>query len=358
MNIRHDKHARLRRARSYLASLLQLQAAPWRWTMAIEAGLGMALTLGAWTIADRQPYGLVASLGVFTALYCPEWTRSERAIALPLIGIGIVLASAVGVACSANAMLAVLGLVFVAALAGAVTLAFAMGPPGPLMFVLVSGVSGYIATHTRATGGPITPVMIPLLVACGVLAAYIVVIAPLAVPRIPAGTLAGRSCAALFRRWSLNDEAQLILSHVIAASLLAGVIGAWLGVQRTYWIVVAAVAVIQKSNSWQITSTRALHRVLGTFVGLGLFAGVQALEPTGLLLVLVITVLQFLIELVVARNYGLALLFITPLALNISLAAHPQASGEIVAARLWDTVLGAATALAVFWSSARWRQRS
>ena len=49
----------------------------------------------------------------------------------------------------------------------------------------------------------------------------------------------------------------------------------------------------------------------------------------------------------VTRNYGLALTFITPLALTIVTIAHPQEALITSRERIFDTVLGSAITLVV-----------
>jgi len=67
--------------------------------------------------------------------------------------------------------------------------------------------------------------------------------------------------------------------------------------------------------------------------------------------------LQFAIEVVVARQYALALAFITPVALTISAAGGTHAPLILASERILDTVLGATIAMAVLaaseWITAR-----
>ena len=60
--------------------------------------------------------------------------------------------------------------------------------------------------------------------------------------------------------------------------------------------------------------------------------------------------LQFATEVVVTRNYVLALIFITPLALSNSTIGHLAESVVTVEGRILDTFLGAVIAMAVFWA--------
>jgi Fusaric acid resistance protein-like len=332
-----------------LRSLFQLNPGPWRWRLAAEAGIAMALVIGSWTLGGLQSYGLVASLGAFTILYGSEWSRRERAEALPLFGVGLLMAAAIGVACSINITLSVIGLLFVTVVSTATTLSLGIGPPGPLMFVLVSGVSGYIAGHVRAGGGPLTPSMIPALVASGAVVSYLVAVAPLLWSWTDQANGGPRGTRELFRFVGFSAEAKVIGARVVAGATVAALLGAQLGIQRVYWVVVPAVAILQKSHSSHITSSRALHRVFGTAVGLGVFWLVHRLSPHGLWVVALIASCQWVVEVVVARNYALALVFVTPLALTISLAGNPTNPGLVMGARLIDTALGASVALAALW---------
>jgi hypothetical protein len=334
-------------------ALFQLNPTPWRWAFASEIGVAMALSIGAWTIAGQQSLGLIASMGVFTGLYFSDRPRGDRARALPVIGIALSVVAALGVACSANLTLTTIGLILLTVIATLTTLGFNIGAPGPLIPVLIFGVSGYIAARARATGGPLAPDLIPLLLACGIAITCGVAAAPLAVRRFRQPMLVARETSVLVRPWSLEGEAKVIAARVIVTVTLASALGVILGIERMYWVVAAAVAVIQKSHSPHITTLRAWHRVLGTLAGLGLFAGLHQIELRGLWLAGVISLLQFAVELVVTRNYGLALMFITPIALTISSAGHAHSSLLLMETRLLDTVLGCAIALLVLWGSNR-----
>jgi len=125
-------------------------------------------------------------------------------------------------------------------------------------------------------------------------------------------------------------------------------------------VVVAVVAILQNGHRLRLTGLRAVHRVLGTLVGLGLFALVSLASPSGIGLALLLMALQFVVELVVIRNYGLALVFITPLALTIAAQAGTSDVGVIVGERFFDTLLGAAIAMTILLAAyvlLRWRAR-
>ncbi|MCC2103318.1 MAG: FUSC family protein, partial [Hyphomicrobiales bacterium] len=92
----------------------------------------------------------------------------------------------------------------------------------------------------------------------------------------------------------------------------------------------------------------------GTFAGLGLAAVLLSAHPQGLALAAIIMLLQLLIEIVVVRNYALATIFITPIALTVAEAATP--AGDITTLlidRGVDTAIGCAVGLVVLYATSR-----
>ncbi|MFD8972752.1 FUSC family protein [Streptomyces sp. NPDC059593] len=125
---------------------------------------------------------------------------------------------------------------------------------------------------------------------------------------------------------------------------LAGAAALLLGLGHGYWAAVSAAAVLHSINIRTATQ-RAVQRALGTVVGLALALGVLAASPEPVVLVLVIVLLEFLLEYVVARNYGLGVVFLTPLALLLTDLAAASPAGELVQDRALGSVLGMGIAL-------------
>jgi uncharacterized membrane protein YccC len=73
--------------------------------------------------------------------------------------------------------------------------------------------------------------------------------------------------------------------------------------------------------------------------------------------VLVVVCLQIATELVVGRNYGLAMLFITPMALLMGQVAAPQPAVDLLRDRGVETAIGAAVAVLVVLYEERSRRR-
>ncbi|MEU0815913.1 FUSC family protein [Streptomyces mirabilis] len=126
---------------------------------------------------------------------------------------------------------------------------------------------------------------------------------------------------------------------------LAGGLAAFLSFGHGYWAALSAAAVLHSVNV-RSTLERALQRTLGTTAGLLIAFGVLATHPAPTALVALIVAFEFLLEYTVARNYGLGVVFLTPLALLMSDLASPAPVGTLVHDRTLGSVLGILIGLA------------
>lgn len=150
----------------------------------------------------------------------------------------------------------------------------------------------------------------------------------------------------LRRSLSLSSHATITAGRAGVACLAAGGISIALGLDRPHWAVIGALVVLQTGVDRVHGTVRALHRFLGTAVGLVLFAALHAVAPQGYALIAVIAVLQFSIEILIVRNYAAAVVVITPVALLASGAGVTSgAAGPIMRDRLVETLLGVVVAL-------------
>jgi len=163
---------------------------------------------------------------------------------------------------------------------------------------------------------------------------------------VPLGRL--RSSRLLVENLTLQSPAFLLAGRVGIAVALAGAAGAAFGLQRAYWAMAAAVLVLHMGLDWSRTLQRGVERTIGTIVGLGLAGAILAAHPTGLWLVATMMSLQFLIEILVTRNYALAVVFVTSNALVIASGGQAGSDeGTLLVARGIDTAVGCAIGLFV-----------
>jgi hypothetical protein len=341
-----------------LQSVLSFSDGPWRWSAGIHASVAAALPLAVFTLTGHQSLGLIASLGAFTALYGSALRLGDRLRALPLVAIGFVATSVLGVLCGTNVWLSIVCLVAVTAVACTIVFGVGLGPPGPMQFVLVAGVSGHLASVMRLSAPSFDVLAIPALVAVGAFSAYLLVIVLLALPVIDKPEPEAVCLRARFSPFWRKTESKIIAVRVVAAVTGASLLSLLLGMHHSYWVVMVAGAVLQASHISRFSAIRAMHRVLGTVLGVAIFGLIKLADPRGLWLVVTLALLQFSIEVVVARHYALALTFITPTALLISAAGSTEDTFVLVTERLVDTLIGSAIAMAVLWISEWVRRRA
>lgn len=145
------------------------------------------------------------------------------------------------------------------------------------------------------------------------------------------------------RRWFRSSSAP-VAARVMAGAAAAGWAALALGVGHPYWAVVTAASVFQANTalSWQ----RALQRVLGNLLGLLLFALLPTAVRTGHpAMVLIIVVLMIGAEASITRNYWLASVCVTPMALLLTEFGGARPARELIGDRWTDTLIGAAVGL-------------
>ncbi|MGV9342487.1 FUSC family protein [Streptomyces sp. NPDC003688] len=133
--------------------------------------------------------------------------------------------------------------------------------------------------------------------------------------------------------------------RMFLGTLVAGGVAVGLGLGHGYWAAISAAAVLHAVNV-RTTMQRAVQRTLGTAVGLLIAMGVLAGHPEPALLALVVVLLEFLLEYMVVRNYGLGVVFLTPLALLLSDLADPTSPETLVFDRGLGSLLGIVVGLA------------
>ncbi|MGK4578658.1 FUSC family protein [Kitasatospora sp. HPMI-4] len=132
--------------------------------------------------------------------------------------------------------------------------------------------------------------------------------------------------------------------RMVLGTGVAGGLAVALHLGHAYWAAISAAAVLH-SVDIRTTAHRTVQRTLGTVAGLAIALGVLELQPTPTELVLVIVALEFLLEDMVARNYGLGVVFLTPMALLLTDLTLPAPAERLIRDRALSSVLGIAIGL-------------
>lgn len=148
------------------------------------------------------------------------------------------------------------------------------------------------------------------------------------------------------------------LGYLVAAGLagtLATLAGQWLGFGHNYWAMVAAVVPLV-GHTTRHRISRGVQRIIGTVLGLAVLAAILLLGLEPWQTVLVMALCQFGAEMFIIRQYLLAQVFITPLALISTLLVVPSSPALLLRDRIIETVIGAAVGVGVVLAPAAWRR--
>ncbi|MGB3330173.1 MAG: FUSC family protein, partial [Thermomicrobiales bacterium] len=304
---------------------------------ASRAAASVAVPLVLLYLIGRTDLSLYAALGAFTAVYGRYASYADRIAMQVLAGGVIVAAMLAGTLLSVVDAPATFRVLVVALIAGSVTyLADVLGwrPTGAMFAVFASGACASIP----ATGRSFAEV---LLVGGGTVAISILITATLALRRVGL-----RDLVAIPVIVDPGPAGRRNALAVTIGAFLAGYAGLLLIGDHWYWATVATLATLNGPD-FHARITRGLQRLIGTIVGVVFAGGLLALDLPLLATIGVAIAFQGLVELVIMRNYGAAMLFITTIALVMVHMASPQPVGELIANRILETLIGVVVGLGV-----------
>lgn len=315
--------------------LTAFQSSDRLWQMPLAAALasGAPLMIGAW--AGRVDYGLISSLGGIVFLYVQDTPLSHRMVTLMTCAFGLAASYALGVISHFFPLIMVAALTFIAILATMIVRLFRLPPPGSIFFIMAASIGMY------TPGVPLEiPLKVGLLTMGALLACLIAFFYSLYALRLrparPVEPLPPPS-------FDFVVYDSILIGMFVGASMA---LAQALQVERAYWAPVSCAAVIQGA-SLRAVWNRQVHRIAGTCVGLMLAWALLLLPLDAWGVSFVMMALAFATESLVVRHYGLAAVFITPMAIFLAEAASLGHGSPtiLIAARFLDTVLGCGVGL-------------
>jgi len=304
---------------------------PWQMPLAAALASGLPLLIAA--ALGELPLGLPASLGGLVFLYLPNTSLSHRMAWLMACAFGMSASYCVGLLSHLAPVLQVPAVALVGVLATMVMRFYSAPPPGGLFFVMAAAIAAYTPASGHAL--PMLAGLFTLGTVLAVLVAFaysLLVVTPRHAPTAP------------------REDFQFVVIDAVVIGAFVGlslVAAHLLGLTRPYWAAVTCLGVIQQASVRAVWS-RQLQRIAGTVLGLLLFWGFTRVPVTPWTVAAAIIGLTFLIETLVVRHYGLAVVFITPLAMLLAESAdlaHGLPPG-VMQARFLDTLVGCMVALA------------
>ncbi|WP_206831635.1 FUSC family protein [Alicyclobacillus fructus] len=356
MNARQRVHRGLRapflppertgEARVYHAFLLR--KAPWPWRRALSAGLSLFAVVALGALFHRPADGLLASIGAFTGIYATDLPLKQLAAKLAAVGLGLTASFALGAATSAHLAAAAIALALVGGIATYVAAALSMAPPGPFFFVMAAAIAsgqppgrGFAVSVAWVLAGAAVAWTLSVFLAMAWRGAL-----PAQASRLRRITRK-RLARTLKARLRLGDPAFMGALRMAVGLFASAMIAHALGSPRGYWTAVGCAATLVGMTVVG-TLQRAIQRALGTALGVVLASAVLSVHPAPLELALLLFALQTVAELLIPRNYGLAVIFITPLAMLIAETGQADLSAPAIAeARLLNTLVGCGIGLAL-----------
>lgn len=324
-----------------LRSLLAVGPSNGAHRIALRAALSVVLPLLVLDVTGHLAWTMFAAFGAFTSLYGRERVAGHR-VRLQLVAgawmTGCVTVGALIASSDHRGWLAVPAAAAVAAAAAYRSTVDGWHPPGSLFQVFG------IAAVASIPGVPADVLPAFLVSASTALFAVLLGNAGVWLRRVRRSDLMAASAPI---GGSVTGAGRSALLAGLGV-LLAGSVANGLSIGRPYWAMVSAVVPLA-AQALSAQVIRGVHRLVGTAVGLVAAWLLLALDLRGTAAILAVGVLQALAELVVGRNYALALLFITPLALMMGNVVHPVPTGPLLTDRAVETVIGVAVGVAIGW---------
>lgn len=327
----------------WLRSTVQVNGHDRAHWVALRAAFSLAVPLVIVASLGHLDWSLFVAFGAFSSVFGRHQTYRDRArmqlgAGAALVG-SITLGTAVG-AVAAGSLLAVAAMTVASGIGFLLSRKNGWLPMGSLFFVFAAGATSSFAQ-------PVSN--IPLAFAlCSATVLFSAGVGQLG--RFTALGRSGRKThgpAVLTMRELLGAPGiRLDTLRFAAGPLVAGGIATLVGIGHPYWAAVSATVPLVGTNLGAQFS-RAAQRFVGTVIGVVLALAILLLDPSDVVLLAVVIVLQGVAELLVLRNYGLTVIGITPLALILSHLASPIAVDRLATDRAVETTIGVLVAIAI-----------
>ena len=313
----------------HLKQLLVLKKATRPWHIPFLASLCIAIPALLGAQFGRLDLGLIGCMGSMVFLYIRPTSIPHRMATMVVCSFGFSACFALGLSVGFAPYLGACVLAGVALLAAFITRFYAMPPPASFFFVLVTVMGITLPFDLTAL-----PMRVGLMALGGILSCLMVFFYSLwAIHRVPVITPDAQS----EQRVAVIVMEAAVIGFFVGGSYLIALL---LGLHNPYWVPISAAAIMQ-GVSFRMVWQRKIHRIIGTAIGMALAWGIFKLPLSVWEMVLVIVILNFIVEFLVVRNYGLAVIFITPLTVLFAEVSPIKISPDVLlGARLFDIVLG------------------
>lgn len=278
-------------------------------------------------------YGVLSSTSGLVILYLHSSPLANQMITLIACSFGLILSFFVGFAFSFDPFLSSIVLGLHAFSVHWVTSYFRLKAPGNFFFIMIASIASCM------------PFNLDLI--------------PVNVGLVTMGTISACAMAFLFKILSMTQitqQREVIVvnqnryTHISESLVWGAALALSLGIahllelENPYWVPTSCAAVMQGISTHHVWR-RSFHRILGTFIGLGLAWVLLLFRPSVLTVCISIILLQYIVEVIVVRNYTLAAIFITTLTILLVESMNPTIldnPNKLILTRMLDIVIGSA----------------
>lgn len=311
-----------------------LRQSPKKWYISLLAAICIGVPLLIGLYFGNLRLGLMGSLGGLVILYLPEsGSRTSRFVTILVASFAFIISFSIGQFFSFHPIAAVGAMGIFTFLVHWIVLIYKTSPPRSFFFIMIAALSICQPFHLETI-----PTKIGAL-SLGTMFASVLATIHILWNTFKSKDIAPEEATSVFQKNAFADVWEAIVMAVFMSGGLA--IGYALGYQNPYWIPVSTAAVMQGASLYHVWQ-KTVYRILGTFIGLGFCWVLLNFVNTPLEICLSIIVLQFVIEVLIARHYALAVIFITPMTIFLSEAASPLMANPdtLIELRFWEIAIG------------------
>ncbi|WP_041537210.1 FUSC family protein [Pseudopedobacter saltans] len=306
------------------------------WAVPVLAALCIGAPLFIGLLLNQLSNALIISFSGLVILYIPiKSSFIDRMGKLLMCSFGFMVSYAVGLLFSFNFIISCITFGLLCGIIHYISLWLRLAPPGNFFFIMLASMGSAIPFNLALIPHHIGLVAIGTMTACTFALIYSLIQSKTSNTQL-IHEKRDLSITGL-KNYANHIEAVIIALFMFGAML----VGHLLEIEKPYWIPVSCIAVMQGvtiKHTWR----RGLYRIAGTFMGMAFCWVILSLVNHAFVLYLVIVILQYIVEVVVTRNYALAVIFITPLTILLIEAGSPimQHPTELIAIRMLDVLLG------------------
>ncbi|WP_227803897.1 FUSC family protein [Marinomonas profundi] len=300
------------------------------WHLAVLAALcvGIPPLIGA--AVDQFAVATLSSLGAMVILYLPKTRIAHRMVTLAMCSFGFMVCFSVGALASFNPYLSALALGLLSFGAIVITRYYRLPPPGSFFFILVSCLAIYLPFDLSQFSHNVGMVALGGMLSCVMAFFY--------------SLITGANGLAETKIETDTQVNAIILEGALVAFFIAlsYAVAVLLALPNALWVPISCAAILQGAT-YRIIWHRNIHRIVGTALGMGVAWCLFSLQPNYWMLAFSMILFQFVVELLIVKNYGAAVIFITPLTVIMAEFTSANTTTDVLLLhRLIDISIGSA----------------